>query len=159
MSGLGLSPLGTSPAGIGSQVANGPLYQSTAWQKSTTGAVSSVQIDPRTRDVVHDAQGSEQGMSDAAQRVWMLCQTTQGSRANWPKDGFARPESIGGDFARLTEDAFRNALAPMILDGTITIDSFTIEIDPATPTRGYALVTWTDRRTNRQEPTRTPLQF
>lgn len=159
MSGLGLSPLGTSPAGIGSQVANGPLYLVTAWQKSSTGAVSSVQIDPRTRDVVHDANGSEQGMSDAAQRVWMLCSMTQGSRANWPKDGFSRPESIGGDFARLTEDSFRNALSPMILDGTITLDSFTIEIDPSTPTRGYALVTWTDRRTSRQDKTRTPLQF
>lgn len=158
--GLGLSPLGTSPAGIGSSTPSGPLYQATKWQKSTTGAVSSVEIDPVTRDVVHDANGSENGMSDAAQRVWMLCEMTQGSRANWPRDGFARPEKIdSAGFSRDVEDSFRNALAPMVLDGTITIDSFTIEIDPTTPTRGYALVKWTDRRTSRQEKTRTPLQF
>lgn len=159
MPGLGLSLLGLSPAGIGSQVANGPLYLVTAWQKSSTGAVSSVEIDPRTRDVVHDTNGSENGMSDAAQRVWMLCMLTAGSRANWPRDGFERPERIGDDFQRIVEDAFRQALDPAVSDGSITIDDVSIETSETYPNRGYALVRWTDRRTNKTDTARAPLQF
>ena len=114
--------LGTTPAGLGTPTATGALYAAGSWSKSTTGAVSSVQIDPVTRDIVHDANGSEEGMTDTGQRIWLLCKTTLGSRANFQQDGFQRPDRIGGDFARVVTDAFAQALAPVVNDGSARID-------------------------------------
>ena len=155
-----ISALGTTPAGLGTPVVNGPLYAASSWSKSSTGAVSSVEIDPVTRDTVHDANGSEEGMGDTAQRIWMLCKMTQGSRANFPTDGFDQPGHIGGDFERVVTDAFTQALAPVVNDGSARIESITVETDANYPTRGYALVTWFDlRRQKAGVPAKVPLQF
>ena len=151
--------LGTTPAGLGTPTATGALYAAGSWSKSTTGAVSSVQIDPVTRDIVHDANGSEEGMTDTGQRIWLLCKTTLGSRANFQQDGFQRPDRIGGDFERVVTDAFAQALAPVVNDGSARIDSITIEIDPNFPTSGFALVRWFDLRRQSQQETKAPLQF
>jgi hypothetical protein len=152
--------LGTTPAGLGTQVANGPLYAASLWQKSSTGAVSSVAIDPVEMDTTHDAYGSENGMSDTGQRILILCKLSLGSRANWPTQGLRTPDKCGADLERYVTDAFTQALAPVVDDGSARIDSITVETDANFPTRGYALVTWYDlKRQNANVTTKIPLQF
>jgi hypothetical protein len=157
--GAGLAPFGTAPAGVGLPVSS-PALAAAGYGLSTTGAVSSIEIDPVTRDTVFDAYGSETGMADTAQRVWMLCETVQGSRANYPTSGLAKPLKAGGDdLVLVVEGLFRQALAPVVDDGSITIDSVTVETDPLRPTYVYALVEWTELRTNSKQTTKAPLQF
>lgn len=159
MTGAGLSPFGTAPAGVGLPVTS-PALVAAGYQMSTTGAVSSVKIDQVSKDVCLDANGSELGMSDQDQRVYMLCTTFVGSRANFQRDGLGRPDAAGGvDLQLQVENLYRAALAPAINDGSIRLDSVTIELDHTKPNIVYAQAYWFDLTTGTSHTTKTPLQF
>lgn len=153
--GIGIAPSGTSPAGVGAPVTTGPLAK-TGWQMSSTGAVSSVEIDPNTKDYVFDpTTGSEEGMGDIEQRVWLLCQTRRGSRTNYQDSGLATPRRITPNLKQQVEAEFKLALAPAIEDGSILIKSIEVE---SLGTQAFALVRWVNLNTDIERTTRTALQ-
>lgn len=153
MTGFGISPAGTAVAGVGLPSASSQLC-STGWQKSTTGAVSSVNIDSTARDITLDDYGSEEGMSDTAQRVYLCLQTLRGSRVSFQPFGFRAPPKITDDVLTLTREAVRLAMLPVTEDGSAELIDVTVGADG---TRLYALVTWRDTRRNTTPTTRAQL--
>lgn len=152
----GIPYAGGSPAGF---IPYTPTVTATpgTFDEAEVVSVSSVEVDPSTRDVVVGSDGNEDGMTDAAQRVYFLTRTTLGSRANFPDDGMERPKGLDSSSTqRFVEAAFRKALKPVLDDGTIRIESVTIETDG---TVCYAEVKWIDLRTQAPGMTRQPLGF
>ena len=151
--GFGFDKAGVAPAGLGTPV---PCLSLTyyGYQVSSTGAVSSLQIDPSTRDYVFDEKGSELGMNDTEQRVWCCLQTMAQSRVGYADEGLKLPKAIGENIKTEIEEAVRVALKPVLDDGSITLLSVVVESEN---TKVLAAVTWRDTRTSRETVTRTPL--
>lgn len=145
--GAGFDPFGSSPAGYGEPVTSLALAI-TGYQRSTTGCVSSVNIDGKTKDFTYDAYGNEEGMSDTAQRVYMLIAEEFGSRQCSPKTGFQRPQTIGANFNNDIEARVKRALAPVLVDGSARFDG----VDTSSiGTTGIAYILWTDLRKRVQD--------
>lgn len=142
--GFGFSPAGSSPAGTGLPVSSAALVDA-GFSQSTTGAVSSVAINPETRDFDVDAMGSEEGMSDTAQRVFLCMRTMRGERVSFASFGFAAPKRITADVQREVAEAVRVAMLPVTSDGSATLVDVAVEVEG---TRVFALITWRDERTN-----------
>lgn len=152
--GFGLSTCGIAPAGLGSPAKNLRLV-APGYTQSLAGGVSSVMIDQRTRDYVYDAYGNETGMSDTAQRVFMCLKTVAGSRVGFQTFGLSVPKTIDSRLQSVIEQNVRLALAPVLDDGSITLD----KVDAtSTGTTAIAVVWWTDSRTRTSQTTRTPLE-
>lgn len=151
--GFGFSPAGSSPAGVGLPVSS-PALVDAGFSQSTTGAVSSIKIDPDTRDFAVDAMGSEEGMSDTAQRVWLCIRNLRGSRMSSPTFGFKAPPKITNDVRKEVHEAVRLAMLPVTSDGSVSIEGVEVETQG---TRIFALVTWRDMRRNKQDSTRAGL--
>lgn len=151
--GAGFATAGTSPAGVG---VTALTQQLAAYEQSTTGAVSSIQIDPETRDYVYDSYGSESPMSDTGQRVLLCIQTTLGSRIGDLTFGFEPPTKIPSDLSVHVEEALRTALAPVLSDDSATLVGVRTE---SNGTRANAVVTWRDNRTNRETTVRTQINL
>lgn len=152
--GFGFDKAGQAPAGLGTPI-EGLSVTYTGFGASTTGAVSSLKIDPVTRDYVFDEKGTEQGMNDSEQRVWCCLQTMAQSRVGFPNDGLALPKAIGDNIRTEIEEAIRVALRPVLDDGSITLASVEVE---AVGTKVFAAVKWRDTRTSTEVITRTPLR-
>lgn len=150
LQGLGFAPLGTSPLGWGKPAASDPQTAS----KSGYGAVSSVSFDPHTADVEIDAYGSEESMTDAQQRVYFCLKTIRGTRTAFPDFGLQAPRKILDDMQTEIYELVRVALAPVLDDGSITLDAVRVETIKNTV---CAAVIWTDTRRQKQYPSNVPL--
>lgn len=150
--GAGLATAGTTPAGLGEPVTSEALSPY-GYDLSPTGAVSSVEIDGASRDYVFDDDtGSEEGMSDAGQRIWFLLATKRGSRANFGNFGFKLPPKQTSQSDKQVKDAIEQALAPVINDGSVRIDSIEVLVQG---TSAYAVVRWIDMATSQRRSTKT----
>lgn len=151
--GAGLSPAGLAPAGIGLPDTSHSLA-ATGYGKSTTGAVSSIKLDYRTLDSVHDAWGNETGISDTEQRVALCLRTVRGSRLSFLASGFAPPTKVTDQVRREVQEAVRLALLPVTSDGSAALVAVTVEPHA---TSVWALVTWRDNRRSTETTTRATL--
>lgn len=151
----GIPYAGCVPAGFMPYVASTTATPGT-FDEADTVAVSSVEIDPLTKDVVVGSDGNEEGMTDSAQRVYILTRNTLGSRANFPEEGLEKPKGLDSSTERFVDSAFRRALQPVLDDGTIRIESITVETEG---TVCYAEVRWVDLKTQIPGTTRQPLGF
>lgn len=152
--GLGFDALGESPAGLGTPTQNSALAV-LGYQRSTTGAVSSVQVTGRERDYAYDDNGNEVGMGDTAQRVFLCIKTTAGSRIEYPESGLSIPETINGNMGPIMTERVRRAMAPVLDDGSVSLDNVDVTADG---TMLVCVVTWTDLRTLKQRQERLPLR-
>ena len=152
--GVGYDAIGQAPAGIGEPVTSLALAL-TGYQKSTTGCVSSLNVDGRSKDYTYDVYGNEEGMSDTAQRVYMLLAEEFGTRQCSPKTGLQRPQTISSRFANDIEAVVKRALDPVIRDGSVSLD---LVDTTSSGTTGAVVVWWTDRRKRSQERTTAPLR-
>jgi len=151
--GFGLATAGTSPAGLGTPTANTQLV-GPGYQQSAGGCVSSVLINGATKDYEYDAYGNEKPMSDTAQRVYLLCRTTIGSRMGWQSFGLQTPTHITPRLEREVERYVRTALKPVLSDGSATLDSVEVTSENNLV---MAVVRWTDNRQQEQRKTEVPL--
>jgi len=147
------SPFGTSPAGIGMPVTS-PALAKAGYGLSTTGAVSSVNIDCETHDYTFDVNGSEEGMSDTAQRVFLCLSTLKGSRLSFQTFGFSRPTKITDKVNNEVYELVRVAMKPVTDDGSAVLKRVQTTTEG---TRVYALVEWEDTRTGITQPTKAAL--
>jgi hypothetical protein len=131
-----------------------PALVAAGYHTSTTGAVSSTEFDPRTGDVVLDANGSETGMSDTAQRVYFCLKTIRGSRISTQEFGLTPPASANDTIQPEVYEFVRVALQPVITDRSVRLDSVDVEVNG---TSVYALVTWTDLRRRTQHTSTAPI--
>jgi len=148
--GFGFAPAGMSPAGIGLPVSS-PALVAKGYQTSTTGAVSSVNIDPKTLDQTVDANGSDEGMSDTAQRVYFCLRTLQGAISNLPGFGLEHPKAASPDILPAVREMVRVAMAPVLDDGSATLDDVQIEV---AGTSVFSLIKWTDVKRAKKLDTR-----
>ena len=139
ISGVG-SPIGYSGAGIGMPITS-PALAAAGYGKSTTGAVSSVNIDNETHDYTFDVYGSEEGMSDTGQRVFLCLSTLRGSRLSFQAFGFKRPTKVSANIQNEVYELVRVAMAPVLDDGSAELLNVAVTTDV---TRVYALVEWMD---------------
>jgi hypothetical protein len=151
--GSGLATAGFSPFGLGTPTTNTRLV-SPGYEQSAGGCVSSVKIAWGTKDYEYDDYGNEKPMSDTAQRVYMLCATTVGSRANWQTFGLQTPTHITSRTPREVENYVRAALRPVISDGSATLDSVEVTTEN---NMTLAVIRWTDNRQQEQRVTSVPL--
>lgn len=146
MPGCGFDAFGSAPAGLGTPVAS-PALALSGYQLSTTGAVSSVNVDPTTRDYTFDSYGNDEGMSDTGQRVFVLMATLADSRlAN--SDGFHVPQKADSSASATIAREVKRVLAPCIDDHTIELIDVSVERDETIPTNVYAIIRWRDVRTS-----------
>lgn len=153
MPGFGFSPAGTSPAGVGLPVTS-PALVDAGFSQSTTGAVSSLNIDSESRDFTVDSLGSEEGMSDTAQRVFLCMRTLRGIRPTFANFGFKGPPKITDDVRTQVKEAVRLALQPVLTDGSAELQSVETESEG---TRIFALIKWRDTRRGTTTTTRKAL--
>jgi phage baseplate assembly protein W len=147
--GVGFDSTGLAPAGLGTPTQNLDLA-TLGYQKSTTGCVSSLNV-ARDGDYSYDDNGNEEGMSDTAQRVMLCLKTTAGSRVEYQDFGLRIPETTAGS----VEAAVRLALAPVLDDNSVTLDS----VESTTSGTGaQVIVWWTDQRTRKQRSTPLPMR-
>lgn len=149
--GCGTSAHGTSPMGFGAPTVSGVLAPEGSG-RTVTGAVAAVEIDPITRDFVVDSTtGSESSMPATDQRVYLCLATLKGTRTSYESEGLATPQAINGDMTNQVQELVRLAMAPVLNDGSATLDTVIVESDN---NRLFAAVTWTDVATGIQQPTR-----
>lgn len=155
MGGAGLDPAGTSPGGVGVPVTNydlvGPRYT-----ESTIGTVSSASIDPFTKDFKFDANGTEEPMGDTDQRIYLCMRTISGSRVGFQDFGLTKPLSARADSQNEVYELVRQAMAPVLDDGSAALLSVSTEVDG---TRLYALVVWKDLKKALSTPQTTRLMI
>jgi len=119
MSGLGDSPIGLStPFGIGvpDEVAAPPALPPQAARF----------IDPTTRDYVIESDGSYQRMPELRHRVLLAVGERKGSSTVRPTDGVDIPTRIDASFDRRAKNSVSSALAFLVAEGALRIDSITI---------------------------------
>ncbi|MFA4900976.1 MAG: hypothetical protein WC563_15765 [Brevundimonas sp.] len=141
LAGLGFAPLGMAPCGLGSPASSDALTAAIG----AYGALSSIAIDPLSRDYLLDVNGQEYAMGSSAQRVWMCLATLKGSRRNALQWGLGAPSHITESIVNDTREAVRLALLPCTSDGSVELIDVVVETDPVRPTVLYAGVTWRDR--------------
>jgi hypothetical protein len=103
-----------------------------------------VQINGRTGDFEVDDYGSEELMSDASQRVYCLL-----------KRDFEPPDVMVSNLKEEIEVRVRDALAPAIADGSITLDSVDVDKDV---TKALAVIWWTDTKNRKSDRMDLPLR-
>lgn len=141
LTGLGLAPLGMAPCGLGSPASSDALTAAVG----AYGALSSVAIDPLSRDYALDVNDQEYAMGSSAQRVWICLATLKGSRRNALQWGLGAPSHITDSVVNDTREAVRLALLPCTTDGSVELIGVVVELDPTRPTTLYAGITWRDR--------------
>lgn len=151
--GFGSDPAGGSGAGIGVLVSS-PALVASGYQKSTTGAVSSVKIDGALRDTSIDDYGNEEGMSDAAQCVQIAFGMNVGDIAVDHEAGVRWPKKLGDNILNEMKAEAQRVMAPLTDAGLAELESVTIE---TVGTTLYGLVLWRDMRTNLVQPLRLPI--
>jgi hypothetical protein len=104
--------------------------------------------------VVIDAYGSEEVMSDVQQRVYMCLRTIRGSRTSFQDFGLQTPRKILDDMQAEVYELVRVALAPVLADGSATLDTVQTETIKTTV---CAAVTWTDVKRQKQYSSTVPL--
>jgi hypothetical protein len=125
--GFGFSPLGSSVYGFGSvDTASAPA--SSFYIDPGTGQPADTRLlDSRLRSYRFDANGSMLGMRSVYQLVQLAVQTVQGSSIlqNFG-NASNKIQTIDQTTQRRLEDAYRNALAPLVTNKQIAINSVTI---------------------------------
>lgn len=155
MGGAGIDPAGISPGGVGVPVTNYPLV-GPRYSESTIGTVSSASIDPLSRDFVFDDNGTEEAMGDTEQRVYLCVRTMAGSRIGFQTFGLNKPMSARSDGQNEVYEVVRQAMAPVLDDGSVELLSVEIEVDR---TIVYALVVWKDLKKASSAPQTTRVRI
>jgi len=150
--GAGISPAGSSPAGYGS-ISVSAAFSPQSHGYAETGAVSSLKINPGTKDISFDDNGSEEGMGDEGQLVLMLLGNELGSRDIASEEGFSHPAAVSGDYERELYAAVRKALMPAIETNWIELLSVDAMRDDRYPDSVYAVIRWRSVRSDRVETT------
>jgi hypothetical protein len=151
--GFGSDPAAGSGAGIGVLVSS-PALAAAGYQRSTTGAVSSVNIDGSIRDVTLDAYGNEEGMSDAAQCVQIAFGTRVGEIAVDHEAGVRWPTKLGDTVLSQMRAEASRVMAPLTSSGIAELVDVFVEVEGTTL---YGLVTWRDMRTNTEQQIKLPI--
>lgn len=139
MSGLGTSPIGFStPFGVG--------VATTVDPPPTTAPQMARYFDPVLRDYVLVADdGSYQRMPALRQRVLMAILETKGSSTVRPDDGVSIPQKIDASYERRVKSTVTAALAFLVNEGSLRIDS--IRIEYPRPGANTITVEYTDLKT------------
>jgi hypothetical protein len=127
--GIGKMAIGLS-SGLGVTLpSTSPARARPATGYTVGGCVSSAKIDGLERDFVVDDYGNEEPMDDVEQRVFLCLRTSRDSRKNWPQFGLSLPDKIqpATVVTDITERV-RQALAPVISDGSITLQTVEVTI-------------------------------
>ena len=151
--GFGSDPAGTSGAGTGVPLQS-PALVADGYQKSSTGAVSSVLVDGLARDLVIDSFGTEEGMSDAAQLVQFAFGTVKGEIAVEPGRGIMWPAKLGDNVRAYMQAQAERVMAPLQNAGIAQLESVEIATEG---TKLYGVVTWRDLRTGNTQPIKLPI--
>jgi len=151
--GFGSAPCAGTGAGIGTLVTSAALAAS-GFQRSTTGAVSSVKIDGALRDITFDVYGNEEGMSDAAQCVQVAFGTMRGEIAVDQTAGVQWPKKLGDNAAAQMRAEAARVMAPLTSSGIAELVDVRIEVEGTTL---YGIVQWRDMRTNTEQQTKLPI--
>lgn len=151
--GFGSDPAAGSGAGVGVLVVS-PALAAKGYQRSTTGAVSSIKIDGLLRDTTIDSFGNEDGMSDAAQCVQIAFGTKAGDIMVDHEAGVRWPSKLGDN---ITNEMRAEAARVMLPLTTANIAEFvSVEIETVGTTL-YGVVKWRDMRTDLERTTRIPI--
>lgn len=120
MSGLGDSPIGLStPFGVG--------VADEAVAPPALAPQAARFLDPTTRDYALETDGSYQRMPELRQRVLLAVAETKGSSTVRPDGGVESPDLISSSFERRQKNSISSALAFLVNDGALRVDSITID--------------------------------
>lgn len=139
--GAGATSAGSTLAGYGTPAAadeNG----NTLLPLTNGGTGTCRFVDPQTRDYVINDDGNLEGMTSAAQDVWLTLAAFTGG-----------PRVLTEQSLRTYETDIRNALAPLVQRGLITIRAITIQRSAGTPTRLATRVQWVDTSSGKEQTT------
>lgn len=151
MAGAGTAPAGTSPYGYGTPATSGGL-EGVPLADAARTTQGSRWINPLTRRWEFGADGRAKGMANVRHLVLMRILTLRDSAA-W-KGGLEAPGGvIGTNFAAKRADAIRTALADLVTQRLIAIESITVDAK-ARPV--FTRVQWRDLTTNKLDGTEVP---
>lgn len=151
--GFGSDPAGGSGAGVGVLLTNQALVDP-GFQKSSTGAVSSIKIDGSISDITIDGYGNEEGMSDAAQCVQIAFGMKEGDIAVDPTAGVRWPKKLGDNILNQMRAEAVRVMLPLTTGGIAEFVDVVIETEG---TSLYGIVLWRDLRTNKEQRTKLPI--
>lgn len=144
--GLGTSSCGLTVAGFGDATEVDAPPAPTQWVR---------RVDPATGDYEIDAEtGNFRRMTPVRQRVLLSLATALGSSTAQQGWGIKRPRKINRSFASDLEQSARFALQPMVTDGSISIESVTVDTGFS---RSRLIVTYRDLTTKQRAQETIPI--
>ncbi len=139
--GLGACGFGVAPYGIGTPAATAPLGGD-ALTAPDGVRYGSRKIDLATRRYVYDSRGRLEGDDPIRQEMQLVATTDLGSSAVLALGNTMRSvKDVTPNVVQRIRAIYTNAYARMVARGVIRLGTITVEIIPATPTRGAKALT------------------
>jgi hypothetical protein len=151
MAGLGLSPLGTAPYGLGTPLV-APISAGSALEDDEGVPQASRFIDPITRRYVFDDNGRLTGMGATQQRVQLAFSTKRRSSVlSTMGESITSIQDITDDLQRRVETEVASTLSRLVNEKALAILSVTIT--PFAASGRKILVRWRDLTTGTEQQT------